>query len=128
MLTPVLSQGPQGEAVGCSQGGGIKVPGLSLSRDPMSKAGPAGPAGGPPMPKGHLTLPITSRVVVSFLVHQGSYNRNHRLGAHTTNFFFFFFLTVLEAGNQIETPASSMSGENPLPDYRWLSSRCALTW
>lgn len=46
MLTPVLSQGPQGEAVGCSQGGGIKVLGLSLSRDPMSKAGPAAPARG----------------------------------------------------------------------------------
>lgn len=91
MLTPVLSQGPQGEAVGCSQGGGIKVPGLSLSRDPMSKAGPAAPARGPPMPKGHLTLPITSRVVVSFLVHQGSYNRNHRLGLTQQTFFFFFF-------------------------------------
>lgn len=41
MLTPVLSQGPQGEAVGCSQGGGIKVPGLSLSRDPNVQGWPS---------------------------------------------------------------------------------------
>lgn len=75
MLTPVLSQGPQGEALGCSPGGQIQGTGtLSLSGEtPMSKLGPA--VADLPCRRAIMTLPITSRVVVSLLVHQGSYNK-----------------------------------------------------